>query len=172
MSKNVTWLAMTTLAILAAACSRPPLTKDAARDIIQDAPEFQPQAVSVRLTDEEIKKGVDAGYWTLLEMNKTDPRLPNPQMISVTAAGRQHFHGVSPMFNPVISIQQPLSARVIDVVEIEDSPQNPKEKVVKFTWIRRFDTMLPELAELFKDQPPQPGTKTFRYGKTGWEIKP
>ena len=172
MSKKQICLAAALLALLAVACSRPPLTKDAARDLIQDSPEFQPQASNVTLTSDEIKKGTDAGYWTLLEMNKTNAQLPSMEMISLTPLGRRHFNGSPALFMPVLAIQQPVGTRVIDVQEIQDSPQNPKEKVVTFTWIRRFDSLLPELAELFKDQPPQNGKKTLRYGKSGWELKP
>jgi hypothetical protein len=172
MQRISTFVALTALAVLMAACSRPPLTKDAARDLIQDSPEFQSGQVKVTLTPDEIKKGADAGYWNVVEMNKTNSQLPSSQIIALTPVGKQHFQGTVSVFMPVLSIQQPMGTRVVEVQDVQDSPQDPREKIVTFTWIRRFDSMVPELVELFKDQPPQNGKKTFRYGKSGWEIKP
>jgi hypothetical protein len=46
---------------LHAACSKEPLARERAQELIEASDEFQPQTVYVRLTEEEIKKGTDAG---------------------------------------------------------------------------------------------------------------
>jgi hypothetical protein len=153
-------------------CAKEPLIKEKAQTLIEASDEFQPQKVNVTLTPEQVKKGVDAGYWALVTMNPGNSQFQPMQMLNLNHMGAVFFRGGGPFSNPVISLKQKLGARVVEVTGIQDVPGNSKQKNILFTWTRRFENQAPDLAELFKDQPVQQGRKTFRYGKSGWEIQP
>lgn len=159
-------------AFLLIGCAQEPLTKEKAQELIEASAEFQPQSVSVHLTGEEVKKGTDAGYWSLVEMNRTNSSLPRMQIMSLTPMGATFFRGAPPMFMPVMQINQKLGGRVIEITKMEDDASSAKQKTVEFTWTRRFENQVPELVELFKDQPAQQAKKKFLYGKSGWELVP
>ncbi len=166
----------TTLLVLSAfalfGCTKEPLTREKAQEIIESSNEFQPQVTSVRLTPDEIQKGITAGYWSLNGIKRSDSAVPNLQFISLTPIGVSFFRGAPTTIVPSMGINQPLGARVIAITSLQDDANNPKEKTVEFTWTRRFENQIPELVELFNDQPAQQGKKKFRYGKAGWELAP
>ncbi|HEY4978203.1 MAG TPA: hypothetical protein VII25_03475 [Candidatus Acidoferrum sp.] len=153
-------------------CAKEPLTKERAQELIEASNEFQPQAISVRLTPDEIQKGIAAGYWSLNGIKRSDSSLMNLQIILLSPIGATFFRGAPTTSSPSMGINQRLGARVIEIIAINEDVNNPKEKIVEFTWTRRFENQVPELLELFKDQPPQQGKKRFRYGKAGWELAP
>ena len=157
---------------LLTACSKEPLTKDKAQELIEASDEFQLQTVHVRLTEDEVKKGIEAGYWVSVEMNRTNSALPHMQILSLTPIGAALFRGAPPLNSPVMQINQKLGARVIEIGKIEDDSSDPKLKTVDFTWSRRFENQVPELADMFKDQPAQQARKKFRYGNSAWELAP
>jgi hypothetical protein len=74
--------------------------------------------------------------------------------------------GSRPAMHPL----QQLGQRVVEITTIEDIPGNQKEKVVSYTWNWRFENIISELAELFKDQPER--KDTFQYDHGAWELKP
>lgn len=161
-----------TLLVGFAGCSKEPLTKAKAQELLEASSDFLPQKINVTLTPEEIKKGTDAGYWTLVEMNRTNSQLSRMQMLSLSPVGASYFRGTPALFNPVLSLNEPLGTKLVEIKEIQEVPGNPKEKTVTFTYIPKFEYALPEIAELLKDQGPRDGKKTFVYGKNGWELKP
>lgn len=159
------------LAMILLGCQNPPLTPDAAKIILEASPEFQPKRVSVRLTEEEIRKGTDAGYWYISGVKRSDAPLPI-SMILLTPLGATYFRGASPIHTPQMSILQELGARVVEVKKIEDDTAHRGNKLVEYTWSYRFENQAPEIAALFQDQPAATATKIFRYGKSGWELQP
>lgn len=154
-----------------AGCAKEPLTKEKAQELIEASHEFQPSTTQVTLTPEEIENGRVAGYWSINGIKRSDSTLALPVII-LTSIGAAYFRGAPIVAMPVMKIQQDLGERVIEITKIEDDPKDSKQKNVEFTWIRRFENQIPELADFFKDQPAQKGTKKFVYGKNGWEIKP
>ncbi len=90
----------------------------------------------------------------------------------MTPIGAALFRGAPMPSLPTMQINQKLGGRVIEITKIEDDPANPKQKNVEYTWTPRFENLIPELVDMFKDQPPQQAKKKLRYGKSGWELVP
>ncbi len=73
MPKTAALFCMAILIAFLAGCRTEPLTEEKAQALFEASDEFQPQTVHVRLSDDEIKKGTEAGYLSLVQMNRTNP---------------------------------------------------------------------------------------------------
>jgi len=157
------------LCMVLAGCSVAPLTSEAAKTALEASKDFQPQKAQILLTEDEVKRGTDAGYWHL-SSNPASAAFGG--ILLLTDSGANYFRGAPMRSRPFVHPLQELGQRVVVITAIEDVPENKREKQVSYTWTWRFENMLPELADLFKDQPPQTAQKTFQYSHGMWELKP
>jgi hypothetical protein len=157
------------LATLACGCAKQQaLTIDKAKELLEASSDFQPHLPDILLTDDEVQKGYNAGYWNF--SIEAEIHRENRQLILLTPEGMHYFRGTPLKQHPLISTKQELGARLITVDDIQPSPNAPDYATVKYTWTWKFENQIPELVELFKDHPSQEGKKIFHYASNGWEI--
>jgi hypothetical protein len=149
--------------------AKQPLTNEKVTELLEASSDFVPQIRDVTLTQDEIQKGNNAGYWEFSK--QAEYHRENGQLIILTPQGRPYFLGTPPMRRPVISIKQKLGARLVEVTGIQPAPDDLDSNIATYTWTWKFENQIPELAEFFKDHPPEEGKKRFHYGSNGWEIQ-
>ncbi len=144
------------------------LSIDKAKELLEASSAFQPHLPDILLTDEEVQKGYNAGYWQFSV--EAEHHRENGQSIQLTPEGMHYFRGTPLKRHPIMSTKQELGARLITVDDIQPFPNAPDYATVKYTWTWKFENQIPELAELFKDHPPEEGKKIFHFAGNGWEI--
>jgi hypothetical protein len=155
--------------LLACGCSKnEPLTTDEAKELLEASNIFRSQMPVVTLTDEEVQKGLSAGYWTLSE--EAEHHRENHRTLLLTPEGRHYFSGQPLLKQPTITLRQELNGRLLEIKDIQAQGDGAADRVVVYTYTWNFENQIPELAELFKDHPPEEAKKIFRYGTDGWEI--
>jgi hypothetical protein len=167
---RITGLLAIVVFVLLFGCSKQQqlLTTDKAKELLEASNDFQPHLPDILLTDDEVQKGYNAGYWEF--SIEGEHHRENGQSMLLTPQGRHYFLGTPLKRRPIMSTKQELGARLITIDDIQPMTNAPDYAVVKYTWTWKFENQIPELAELFKDHPPQEGKKTFHYASNGWEI--
>lgn len=156
--------------VLIGGCSKQneELTTDKAKEVLEASNLFRPQLPVVTLTDEEVQKGLSAGYWTLSA--EGERQRENRRMLLLTPQGRQYFDGQPLEAKPIMTLRQELSGQLLQVESVKPPDTGGTDRVVTYTYTWKFENQAPEMAEFFKDHPSEEAKKTFRNGDRGWEI--
>jgi hypothetical protein len=168
-SRFIILCAAASFSITLAGCAKQePLTFDKAKEVLEASNLFRPQLANVTLTDDEVQKGLNAGYWTLSA--EAEHHRENHRMLLLTPEGRHYFSGQPLLKRPVITLKQELSGRLLQVEDVQVPGEGATDRVVVYTYTWNFANQIPELAEMFKDHPAEEAKKTFRYETDGWKI--
>jgi len=169
--KRFTSIAVLLLAGLAlAACdSKTSLSRSKAKDILQASKQFSEIASDIRLTDAEIKRGTEQGYWGAA--NSGVFIFGEGPSLNFTAKGKQLFEsyahqsgGTSPRW-----INEALKPLVTEVTGITDNGQN--EKAAAFNWTVDSSKLPPDIRPIFKDHPAKDGVAVFKLFDDGWRLE-
>jgi len=148
--------------------SKPPLTSDKAKELLEASNVFRPQFPVVTLTESEVQKGKDFGYWSLAP--EAEHHRENGGMLIVAPEIRPYFLGNPMVKNPVVTLRTKLSGRLIEVKEIQPTPDDRNAQIVSYTWTWKFENDVPQVADLFKDHPPAEGKQRFVYANSVWQL--
>ncbi|MGA2097649.1 MAG: hypothetical protein ABSH39_15220 [Candidatus Acidiferrum sp.] len=148
--------------------SKQPLTSDKAKELLEASNVFRPQFPVVNLTEAEVQKGKDFGYWALAP--QAEHHRENGGMLLVTPEATHYFQGNPMVKNPVITLRTKLGGRLIEIKDIQPNPEIPNEQIVTYTYTWKFENDVPQVADLFKDHPPTEGKQGFAYGDNGWQL--
>jgi len=145
------------------------LSRSRAAELINRSASFKPQPGKIPLTDEEVKRGVSAGYWEIRHA------ISFGDLLYTTPKGDQLFAGFEPQIQgSILNLRQDVSLYVVDVTGIVDNATpdpSISEKVVEFTYNYKFGNVPPEVRALFKDHPSHPASRVFRLYDDGWRVQ-
>jgi hypothetical protein len=127
---RVAVVAAASVLLLVGGCSKTSgeLTTDKAKELLEASNLFRQQSPVVTLTDDEVQKGVSAGYWTLSE--QAEHHRENRQLLLLTPQGREYFTGQPLAAKPVITLKQELSGQLLQVESVQPPDGGGTDRVV------------------------------------------
>lgn len=134
---------------------------------------FKPQA-DFELTDDEVERGVSAGYWvTGVSPNSIISKVSG--FYKLTAPGKRLFRAIGHTQQGVVvltlrQIAAPYVVRLGTITENKTSDPLVSEQIVPFDYNCRFDDVPPEIHELLRGHPPLRGIAVLRSSDHGWRV--
>ncbi len=169
--KRYSGLAILALVVFAmVACeSKTSLSRSKAMHLIQGSKQFSEIASDIRLTDAEIKRGTEQGYWGAA--NSGVFIFGEGPSLNFTAKGKQVFESFAKQSGgtPPRWINEALKPLVTEVTGIADTGQN--EKTVNFNWSVDSSKLPPDIRPIFKDHPAKAGVAVFTLYDDGWRLE-
>jgi len=148
------------------------LSSPKAKEIIESNKEFtrnfDRQKPRLLLTERQIQRGIERGYWTLHK----DPTGGIYDYYVPTTKGQPYFDGVgrAPV-GMVCDLKLPLAAHVLQVTGIRDNgPEAGKEKIVEYDWNWDFQSLPSNLQDLLRDNPPMHAKAVLDLYDDGWRA--
>ena len=169
--KRYSGLAVFALVALAmVACeSKTSLSRSKAVHLIQASKQFAEIAGDIRLTDAEIKRGTEEGYWAAA--NSGFFIFGEGPSLNFTAKGKQVFESFANQSGgtPPRGVYEALKPIVTEVTGIADTGQN--EKGVNFNWSVDSNKLPPDIRPILKDHPARAGVAVFTLYDDGWRLE-
>ncbi len=141
------------------------LDRDRAKKLMEASKEFAVQPAVVRISNDDIKRGEQAGYWHVRQ---------NVNMwLEFTPEGARLFGGGvrGDVSMNLLALPYKLRRQLVEITGITDEPRLGQAKVAEFTWNWDFEGVPSEVKQFFQKCAPRKYYAVFRLYDDGWRLE-